>query len=162
VTTTSDSGAPYLVVADDLRRRIASGEFGPGAQLPTGRELAAEYGVAPNTVLSALRELRDEGLVTSQQGRGTFVRNTAVQALRSRTMGPDYELLSSKLDAIQNALQSLEGRVNELERIVQPARTVERPTAALRRRAEMKKRDAPQDDVDRPSAPSPRRDGPSL
>ncbi len=71
---TGDSRAPYLVVADDLRSRIAAGEFPPGAQLPPGRTLAAHYSVAPNTVLSALRSLRDAGLVVSQQGRGTFVR----------------------------------------------------------------------------------------
>jgi hypothetical protein len=39
----SDSRPPYLVVADRLRERIASGEFAPGSQLPSGKELAAQY-----------------------------------------------------------------------------------------------------------------------
>jgi DNA-binding GntR family transcriptional regulator len=101
------------VIAERLRERIAAGEFPPGTQLPTGRELAAEFDVAPNTVLAAIRELRDEGLVASQQGRGTFVRDGAAEAIRGGSA--EFRLLSEKLEAITSALELLTARVSELE-----------------------------------------------
>jgi DNA-binding GntR family transcriptional regulator len=113
VADASDSRPPYLVIAERLRERIAAGEFPPGTQLPTGRELAVEFDVAPNTVLAAIRELRDEGLVASQQGRGTFVRDGAVEAIRGGSA--EFRLLSEKLDAITSALELLTARVSELE-----------------------------------------------
>lgn len=60
-------------VADDIRRRIAAGEFGAGAKLPPLRALTAEYDVAEMTVHAAIRELQRQGIVISSRGRGTFV-----------------------------------------------------------------------------------------
>lgn len=121
MSQTNDSRPPYLVVADRLRSRIAAGEFGPDAQLPTGKELANQYGVAPNTVLSAIRLLRDEGLVYSQQGRGTFVHVGAIEDLRAAA-SPEFRDLSAKLDDVMQALQDLGDRVTALERTAQPSR----------------------------------------
>ena len=123
---TSESRPPYLAVADRLKERIASGEFAPGAQLPSGRELAIEYAVAPNTVLSAIRRLRDEGLLVAQQGRGTFVREGAVDRLQDGG-GPEIRLLSEKLDAIAAAMESLGARVRELEDAAHASRAVDPP-----------------------------------
>jgi GntR family transcriptional regulator len=122
VPPTSDSRPPYLAVADRLRERIATGEFAPGSQLPAGRELATEYAVAPNTVLSAIRQLRDEGLIVSQQGRGTFVRDDATEQLHGGG-SPEFRLLSEKLDAITAAMEALAARVQELEDAAQATRT---------------------------------------
>ena len=121
MTPTSDSRPPYLVVADLLRERIATGEFAPGAQLPTGRELSEEYDVAPNTVLSAIRQLRDEGLVISQQGRGTFVREGATEKLRDAA-STEFRALAEKLDDMMTVVQDLSDRVVELERMAQPSK----------------------------------------
>ena len=117
----SDSRPPYLVVADQLRRRIVAGEFASGDQLPAGRELAEEYGVAPNTVLSAIRLLRDEGLVASQQGRGTFVRDVDLADVGSAAGSPEYQELLERLEGIQSLVESLDARVREIERTVQPS-----------------------------------------
>ena len=57
-----------------LRERISRGEFAAGTKLPPHVELATEYGVAPLTMRHVLARLEDEGLVSRQQGRGTFVR----------------------------------------------------------------------------------------
>ncbi|MFG2886671.1 FadR/GntR family transcriptional regulator [Streptomyces sp. NPDC048297] len=59
----------HAVVAEALRQRIALGGFGPGDRLPTERELATAFGVGRNTVRHAVRELAEEGLVTTTLGR---------------------------------------------------------------------------------------------
>ena len=68
-----DSRAPYLQVADALRRQIRDNQLPSGAKLPSARELQEQFGIANSTVQNALRELKAEGLIYSVQGRGVFV-----------------------------------------------------------------------------------------
>ncbi|MEN3272358.1 MAG: GntR family transcriptional regulator, partial [Actinomycetota bacterium] len=63
----------YADLADDLRRRIASGELRPGRLLPSEAQLAGENDVSRVTVRKALAQLRDAGLVASRQGFGWYV-----------------------------------------------------------------------------------------
>jgi GntR family transcriptional regulator len=63
-------------VAAEIRRAIAEGEASPGERLPPAQDLAAVLGVNRNTVLRALRRLRDEGLLDFQRGRGVTVTGT--------------------------------------------------------------------------------------
>lgn len=121
MTPTSDSRKPYLVVADRLRERIAAGEFAAGERLPAWREFGTQYRVSPNTVERAVRVLQTEGLLVTEQGRGTFVRDGASEALQAAG-SPEFRELSAKLDDVVQALQDLGGRVGELERIAQPSR----------------------------------------
>ncbi len=60
-------------VAAEIRRAIAEGEAKPGERLPPAKDLAAVIGVNTNTVLRALRTLRDEGLLEFRRGRGITV-----------------------------------------------------------------------------------------
>lgn len=66
----------HVQVAAEIRRAIANGEASPGERLPPARDLADELGVNTNTVLRALRLLRDEGLLDFKRGRGVHVLGT--------------------------------------------------------------------------------------
>ena len=72
------SGVPaFRQVADDLRSKIETGTYGPGAQLPSERDLIASYGVSRPTVRDAVSLLAQDGLVTVEHGRGVYVRPPA-------------------------------------------------------------------------------------
>jgi GntR family transcriptional regulator len=75
-----DRGEPlglHEQVAAEIRRAIGEGEAGPGERLPPARDLAAVLDVNRNTVLRALRLLRDEGLLEFRRGRGITVAGTS-------------------------------------------------------------------------------------
>jgi DNA-binding GntR family transcriptional regulator len=63
----------YAQIAEDLASRIRSGEYQPGAQLPTYQQIAALYSVSMSTAARAVALLRDRGLVVGAPGRGVFV-----------------------------------------------------------------------------------------
>lgn len=68
------SGIPlYEQIVQQLRALINGGKLSPGNQLPTTRQLAVELGINFNTVARAYRLLDQEGLISTQQGRGTFI-----------------------------------------------------------------------------------------
>ncbi|MET0608818.1 MAG: GntR family transcriptional regulator [Gaiellaceae bacterium] len=76
-TVDRDDALPlHEQVAAEIRRAIADGEAGPGDRLPPARDLAAVLAVNSNTVLRALRMLRDEGLLEFRRGRGVTVAGT--------------------------------------------------------------------------------------
>ncbi|MGX7670536.1 winged helix-turn-helix domain-containing protein [Plantactinospora sp. DSM 117369] len=60
-------------IAQDIRNKIASGEYRPGDKLPSLRELIAIYKVSAEPVRSALLILQAEGLLEGHQGKGVFV-----------------------------------------------------------------------------------------
>jgi len=74
--TPIDHGAatpPYEQLRIQIASRVASGSLAPGARLPTVRALAAELGLAVNTVARVYRELERDGVVVTEGRRGTFV-----------------------------------------------------------------------------------------
>jgi len=72
----ADPNDLYEQVAAEIRRAIADGEAQPGERLPPAKDLAAVLDVNTNTVLRALRLLRDEGLLEFKRGRGISVVGT--------------------------------------------------------------------------------------
>ncbi|MEV5441996.1 GntR family transcriptional regulator [Streptomyces sp. NPDC052644] len=74
-----DRRPPYQHAADELRREIKQGRFKPGQQMPSVRELQERFGVANMTARSALNVLRDEGLIYTIHGRGSFVADVGDQ-----------------------------------------------------------------------------------
>lgn len=84
-------------LVDEIRGAVATGLLGEGAGLPPTRVLAADLGVARGTVVEAYRRLRDEGLVDTAPGGGTFVRRVPVSPPASRAPGPGLLRISTGL-----------------------------------------------------------------
>lgn len=63
----------YTQIVDQVKASVAAGVLRPGDQLPTVREVAAELRINFNTVARAYRLLHEERVISTQQGRGTFV-----------------------------------------------------------------------------------------
>lgn len=63
----------YIQIADRITRSVLSGEYKPGEQIPTVRQLALEAAVNPNTVQHAFSDLENEGLIISKGTSGRFV-----------------------------------------------------------------------------------------
>ncbi len=80
----------YAQVIGELRRRIESGEYPPGSLLPSEHQLSDEFQIARPTVVRALRVLRQDGWIETQQGKGSFVRGRpALAGLESQRTGEE-------------------------------------------------------------------------
>ena len=112
------SGIPiYLQVVERIKERIAGGRITPGEQLPTVRSLALELRVNFNTIARAYRILDEVGIISTQQGRGTYVMNIpppevsekirqkALNALTRRYLA-DAEQLGASPDELDQILKS--------------------------------------------------------
>jgi GntR family transcriptional regulator len=99
------SGIPiYLQVVDRIKEMIADGQLKPGDQLPTVRALALEMRINFNTVARAYRILDEAGIISTQQGRGTYIldipapevanamRQTTLEALTDRYLADAIRL----------------------------------------------------------------------
>jgi len=99
--------APYVQIANDLRRAIAAGTYGPGDRLPSEAELTEHYRVARMTVRSAMNLLNQEGLAISMQGRGVFVQEHHQPPIRERTLA-DVVLTSTNAAALDRLMADLD------------------------------------------------------
>ena len=68
----------YLQLVHQVKQALRLGLLRPGDQLPTAKEVVAQLGINPNTVLKAYRELERDGLVAARPGQGTFVQQSLV------------------------------------------------------------------------------------
>ncbi|WP_327175412.1 TetR/AcrR family transcriptional regulator C-terminal domain-containing protein [Streptomyces sp. NBC_01335] len=113
---------PYRRIAGALRKRIESGELGPGDRIPSTREIARQWGVAMATATKVIAELRHEGLVRPVSGVGTVVESTArtrrpaaapapgASAAPARTEGgPAVALARERIIATAMAVADAEG-----------------------------------------------------
>jgi len=110
------SGIPiYLQVVERIKERLASGKLKPGDQLPTVRSLASDLRVNFNTIARAYRIMDEAGIISTQQGRGTYIlempspqvigslRTKALQDLTRRYI-VDAERLGAAPDELNNIL----------------------------------------------------------
>jgi GntR family transcriptional regulator len=75
----------YAQVVAEIKRRIESGEYAPGELLPSEHQLVTEFGVSRPTIVKSLSALRQDGWITTEQGRGSFVRGRPALADAERT-----------------------------------------------------------------------------
>jgi GntR family transcriptional regulator len=75
---TASAEAPYEQVRRQIAALVADAELPAGQRLPTVRQMAADLGLANNTVARAYRELEAAGVIATHGRRGTFVRSTVL------------------------------------------------------------------------------------
>jgi DNA-binding transcriptional regulator YhcF (GntR family) len=89
---------PFEQLRSQVARKAASGQLPAGTRLPTVRALAAELGLAANTVARAYRELEADGVVVTEGRRGTYVAATAAaSSLDARSAAADYVAVCRRL-----------------------------------------------------------------
>jgi GntR family transcriptional regulator / MocR family aminotransferase len=124
-------------LVDALRGTIRSGRLTPGAMLPPSRTLAADLGLARNTVAEAYADLVAEGWLASRQGAGTWVVNVRATPLPPRPRGiagtPTHNLMPGSPDVAQfprtawlaSAKRALTNAPNEALRMGDPLGRIE-------------------------------------
>jgi GntR family transcriptional regulator len=80
LSETAEGLPPYRRIATLIRREIDEGRYRPGDRIATVDEIGEHFHVAPMTARNAMKLLRAEGLVTSVQGKGTFVADRQTSA----------------------------------------------------------------------------------
>lgn len=83
----------YQQVVSALREEIVRGSYAVGTKLPTEGELCLRFGVSRHTVREALRQLRDDGLVSSRQGAGTTIERPAARQAYVHEVGDISDLI---------------------------------------------------------------------
>jgi GntR family transcriptional regulator len=94
----------YLQIIYAIKLQVATGKLTPGEQLPTVRQLAADLRINPNTVARAYDALDTEGVISTQRGRGTYIREQPDDAHLSRIR---QEQLQAMMDNVINKALSL-------------------------------------------------------
>jgi len=125
------SGLPiYTQIVNQVQAQVTAGVLEPGDQLPTVRALAEELRVNFNTIARAYRLLDEERIISTQQGRGTYIteipppkvseklRKETLEALAQRFIGEAMRLEFSKSEIrqiVNNQLKTWDGANSPLE-----------------------------------------------
>ena len=112
------SGVPvYRQLIDQVLVAIASGGLNAGDQLPTVRQLAVDLSINPNTVVRAYKELEIRGMLTTQQGTGTFITAKKVksdEAQRQKRLSQMVGEFVARVSAEGYTVEDIQERLNEL------------------------------------------------
>ena len=84
----------YVQLMDEIKHKVATGDLNPGDQLPTVRQLAADLRINFNTVARAYRMLDEDGIISTQHGRGTFILDTPSPAEMEKMRAKDLRRLT--------------------------------------------------------------------
>ena len=116
VISQTDRRALYLQIMEQIRRRIAVGDWNPGQEIPSIRTLAAAVQVSVITVKRAYLELERDGVIVTRQGKGSFVADGADLRAQLRRSELDDRLSAAVEIGLQLGLtsQDLETKVREL------------------------------------------------
>ena len=114
----ADPRPMYLQIVEQIRRRVAVGDWRPGQEIPSIRALAAATRVSVITVKRAFLELEHEGILVTRQGRGSFVAEDVELAKNLRERELDGHLAKAVDVARELGLSArqLEARLREAAR----------------------------------------------
>ena len=107
VIDTASDVPPYEQLRTQIAAQVASGDLSAGTKLATVRQLAADLGLAANTVARGYRELEADGVTATHGRRGTFVRSGLVeggqceQSTRARSAAQEYTTVVRRLGFTQ-------------------------------------------------------------
>ena len=105
----------YLQVVHSIKEKIATGKISPGDKLPSGRELALQYTINPNTAARVYQTLEQEQLLFTKRGLGSFVtEDTDRIALIKEEMA--QELLAAFLEGIERLGIPLEDAIEMIKK----------------------------------------------
>jgi DNA-binding transcriptional regulator YhcF (GntR family) len=116
----SSAAPPFEQVRTQVATLVAEGALTPGTKLPTVRQLAADLGLAANTVARAYRELEADGVIATYGRRGTFVRSSVVDPGASSD-ADTRDRARSAADAYVASVRALGLGVTEATRLVELA-----------------------------------------
>ncbi len=116
VISHADRRPMYLQIMEQVRRRIAVGDWAPGQEIPSIRALAATVQVSVITVKRAYLELERDGVIVTRQGKGSFVAERAGLSTELRRHELDSHLAAALAVAGQLGLapEDVEARLREL------------------------------------------------
>jgi len=114
----ADPRPMYLQIIEQVHRRIAVGDWGPGQEIPSIRALAASTRVSVITIKRAYFELEHEGVITTRQGKGTFVSENVQlrQNLREQELDGYLAKAADVGRELGLSTQGLEQRLREVVR----------------------------------------------
>lgn len=112
---------PYRNVARELIGRIANGDLGPGARVPSERELASQYGISRMTARAALNLLGQRGLIERRDRSGTFVSLPKVRLDLSAVAGFSARLLRQGITPGAEVIEARTSRADEMDDAVAQA-----------------------------------------
>lgn len=99
VISQTDSRPMYMQIIEQIKRRIAVGDWASGQAIPSIRQLAVDIGVSVITVKRAYLELEREGIIVTRQGKGCFVASDSEVGARIR----EQELAQHLEQAVRSA-----------------------------------------------------------
>ncbi len=107
----------YAQIVKQIQQQVLSGQLKPGDQLPTVRQLAAELRVNFNTVARAYRILDESGLISTQQGRGTYIWARSAPAksgeVRQRTLQELARSYAAQASALSYSPEEIRAALDE-------------------------------------------------
>jgi GntR family transcriptional regulator len=111
----TDKRPMYLQIMEQIKQRVILGDWAEGEQIPSIRQLAVDLQVSVITVKRAYLELEHEGVIITQQGRGSRVASTAGLGVRLREQELEQHLREANRIAAELGIRpkELEGRLRE-------------------------------------------------
>ncbi len=112
------SGLPiYIQIVNQVQAQVAGGILQPGDQLPTVRALAEELRVNFNTIARAYRILDEARIISTQQGRGTYITEIPPPKVTERLRRESLEALTQRYISEALRLEFSKDEISEMVRV---------------------------------------------